>query len=116
WLFGELADTGVEIPSDLSLASILKLVLGVLGLTWARAKAEAVKMIGPTAVAIIEKLVEYLQALWQGGPAALWEKIKEDLSNLKAMVIDAIQDWLITTLIKKAVAKIVSLFNPVGAI
>ena len=32
------------------------------------------------------------------------------------MVIDAIQDWLITTLIKRAVAKIVSMFNPVGAI
>jgi hypothetical protein len=116
WLFGELADSGIEIPSDLSLGSILKLVLSVLGLTWERAKAEAVKMLGPTAVAIITKLVEYVQTLWQGGPAALWEKIKEDLSNLKAMVIDAIQDWLITTIVKRAVAKIVSLFNPVGAI
>jgi hypothetical protein len=116
WLFGELADTGIAIPSDLSLASILKLVLSVLGLTWERARAEAVKMIGPTAVAIIEKLVQYIQALWQGGPAALWEKVKEDLTNLKAMVIDAIQDWLITTIIKRAVAKIVSMFNPVGAI
>ena len=115
-LFGELTQTGIAIPSDLSLASILKLVLSVLGLTWERARAEAVKMIGPTAVAVIEKLVEYIQALWQGGPAALWEKVKEDLSNLKAMVIDAIQDWLITTIVKRAVAKIVTMFNPAGAI
>jgi hypothetical protein len=116
WLFGELASSGIAIPTDLSLGSILKLVLGVLGLTWERAKTEAVKMIGPTAVTIITKVVEYIQALWQGGPAALWEKVKEDLSNLKAMVIDAIQDWLIVTIVKKAVAKIVSMFNPVGAI
>lgn len=116
WLFGALATAGIAIPSDLSLSSILKLVLSVLGLTWERARAEAVKMIGPTAVAVIEKLVEYIQAIWQGGPAALWEKVKEDLSNLKAMVIDAIQDWLITTIIKKAVAKIVTMFNPAGAI
>jgi hypothetical protein len=116
WLFGELTSTGIAIPSDLSLSSILKLVLSILGLTWERARAEAVKMIGPTAVTIIEKLVEYIQALWQGGPAALWEKVKEDLSNLKAMVIDAIQDWLITTIVKRAVAKIVTMFNPAGAI
>jgi hypothetical protein len=32
------------------------------------------------------------------------------------MVIDAIQDWLITTIIKQAVAKVVSMFNPAGAI
>lgn len=116
WLFGELAQTGVAIPTDLSLPSILKLVLSILGLTWERAKAEAIKLIGPTAVAIITKLIEYMQALWSGGPAALWEKLKEDLSNLKAMVIDALQDWLITTIVKKAVAKVVSMFNPVGAI
>ena len=116
WLFGELADTGIAIPTELTLGTILKLVLAVLGLTWERAKAEAVKMIGPTAVGIIAKLIEYIQALWTGGPEALWEKVKEDLGNLKAMVIDAIQDWLITTLIKKAVAKIVLMFNPVGAI
>ena len=34
WLFGSLAATGIAIPSDLSLGSILKLVLSVLGLTW----------------------------------------------------------------------------------
>ena len=33
WLFGNLPP-GVTIPSDLSLPSILKLVLGVLGITY----------------------------------------------------------------------------------
>jgi hypothetical protein len=32
------------------------------------------------------------------------------------MVVDAIQDWLVTTIVGKAVAKIVSMFNPAGAI
>jgi len=32
------------------------------------------------------------------------------------MVIDAIQDWIVTTIVKKAVAKVVSMFNPAGAI
>src|SRR5262249_32084109 len=84
--------------------------------TYERMRAKAVKLVGERAVKFIEKLVEYVRALISGGPAALWEKVKDDLSNLKAMVIDAIQDWLITTIIKKAVAKLVSMFNPVGAI
>ena len=115
WLFGNLPP-GVAPPTDLSLPSILKLVLGVLGITYDKMRAKAVKLLGERAVSIIEKLVSYIQTLISGGPAALWEQIKADIGNLKNMVIDAIQDWLITTIIKQAVTKIVSMFNPAGAI
>ena len=116
WLFGSLAAMGITLPSDLSLPSILKLVLDVLGITYERMRAKAVRLIGERAVGAIEKVVEYVRELITGGPAKLWEKVKEDLGNLKQMVIDAIQDWLITTIIKQAVTKIVSMFNPAGAI
>jgi len=116
WLFGALAEAGIEIPSDLTLPSILKLVLSVLGITYDRMRAKAVKLIGETAVKILEKLFEYVKALITGGPAALWAKVKEDLGTLKEMVIDAIQSWLIETIVKRAIAKLVTLFNPVGAI
>ena len=116
WLFGSLAEAGIEIPSDLSLVSILKLVLAVLGITYERMRAKAVKLLGETAVKIIEKLVEYVKALITGGPAKLWEMVKEDLGNLKEMVIDAIQNYVIETIVKQAVIKLVSMFNPVGAI
>jgi hypothetical protein len=116
WLFGSLADAGIEIPGDLSLPSILKLVLSVLGITYERMRAKAVKLIGERAVKLIEKVAEYVKELITGGPAALWAKVKDDLGNLKEMVIDALQNWLIETIVKKAVAKIVLLFNPAGAI
>ncbi len=115
WLFGNLPP-GVEIPGDLSLPSILKLVLGVLGITYDKMRAKAVRLIGERNVKIIEKVVEYIRVLITGGPAALWEKVKDDLSNLKSMVIEAIQNWLIETVIKNAIAKIVSMCNPAGAI
>ena len=115
WLFGNLPP-GVTIPSDLSLPSIFKLVMGVLGITYDKMRAKAVKLIGNTAVTVIEKLVGYIQTLISGGPQALWEQVKGDLSTLKGMVIDAIQSWLIETVIKQAVTKIVSMFNPAGAI
>ena len=116
WLFGSLASAGIQVPSDFSLPSILKLVLSVLGLTPDRLRAKAVKLLGPTAVGVIEKLLDYAKALISGGPEALWEKVKEDLGMLKQMVIDAIQSWIVETVIKQAVLKLVSMFNPAGAI
>ncbi|MBH2042039.1 MAG: hypothetical protein I8H87_00575 [Comamonadaceae bacterium] len=116
WLFGSLAAAGITLPADLSLPSILKLVLDVLGITYDKMRAKAVKLIGERAVSVIEKAVEYIKALIEGGPAKLWEKVKEDLSDLKDMVIGAIQDWLIETVVKQAVTKVVSMFNPAGAI
>ena len=116
WLFGSLADAGITLPADFSLGSILKLVLQVLGITYDRIRAKAVKLIGERNVTIIEKAFELLRALWEGGPAALWEKVKEFLGDLKTSLMDAIQDWLVTTIIKQAVIKLVSMFNPAGAI
>ena len=116
WLFGSLAEAGIQVPSDLNVWSILKLVLDVLGLTYAWMRSEAVKLMGERNVMLLEKLVEYITITIKGGPQALWDKLKEDLSNLKAMVIDAIQNWLIETIVKQAVTKILSMFNPAGAI
>ena len=115
WLFGSLADAGIEIPSDLSLVSLFKMVMSVLGLTIPRLKAKAIKLLGPTAVAVIGKLIEYVSALITGGPAKLWEQVKADVGDLKAMIIDAIQNWLIDTVIKQATIKLLSFFNPAGA-
>jgi hypothetical protein len=115
WLFGSLADAGIEIPSDLSLVSLFKMVMSVLGLTIPRLKAKAIKLLGPTAVAVIGKLIEYVSALITGGPAKLWEQVKADIGDLKVMIIDAIQSWLIDTIITQATIKLLSFFNPAGA-
>jgi hypothetical protein len=116
WLFGSLADSGITMPKDLSLPSILKLVLQVLGLTYDRIRAKAVKLIGERNVALIEKVATVIKELITGGPARLWEMAAEYLSNLKEMVVDALQDWVITTVIKAAITKLATMFNPVGAI
>jgi hypothetical protein len=116
WLFGTLAEAGIQIPADLNVWSVLKLVLDVLGLTYGWIRGEAVKLVGERNVAMIEKLIEYISITIQGGPQALWEQVKEDLGNLKEMVIGAIQNWLIDTVIKQAVMKVLSMLNPAGAI
>jgi len=116
WLFGSLAETGVEMPKDFSLGSLLKLVLQVLGITYDRMRAKAVKLVGERAVGILEKVFGFLHTLVTAGPAKMWEEMKEYLSDLKAQVIDALQSWVVTTVIKAAVTKLVTMFNPVGAV
>jgi hypothetical protein len=116
WLFGSLGEAGIEIPSDFSLGSILKLVLQVLGLTYDRIRAKAVKLIGERNVALLEKAWQFISALIKGGPAAMWEQIKEFLGNLKEMIIKAILDWVVEGIIRAAIKKLVLMFNPVGAI
>lgn len=116
WLFGSLATMGVAIPKDLSVPSILQLTLDVLGITYAKIRGKVVKLIGERNVALLEAAWGAVETLLKGGPAALWEQIKEHFSNLREMVVDAIQDWLITTIIKSAATKIAMMFNPAGAI
>ncbi len=116
WLLGPLAALDITLPADLSILSVFKLVLDVLGISYAKLRAKAVKLVGETAVSVIEKIAEYVQALFTGGVAALWEKVKEDLATLKDMVVGAIMDWLVDTVVKQAIMKVVSMFNPAGAI
>jgi phage-related protein len=63
-----------------------------------------------------EKAWQFISALIKGGPAALWEQIKEFLGSLKEMVTKAIQDWIVEGVIKAAIKKLILMFNPVGAI
>jgi phage-related protein len=115
WLFGTIADAGITLPADFSLKSIFGLVLQVLGITPQSIRAKAVKLLGARNVVIIEKVWEFISKLISEGPAGLWEHIKEYLSDLKDTILDAVKEWVIAQIVKQAVLKLVSLFNPVGA-
>ena len=116
WLFGSLARTGIQIPTEFSVKAIFGVVLGVLGITRDRIRAKVVKLIGAKNVGRIEKAWEVVSTVISEGPAGLWKRAKDFLGNLKEMVLGAIRDWLITQIIKQAVIWLVSLFNPVAAL
>jgi uncharacterized membrane protein len=50
--------------------------------------------------------------LVRDGPAAAWDKIKEQLSNLKDMVIGGITDFVVDMVVKKAIPKLIAMFIP----
>jgi len=110
WLTGSLP--GVYIPKAFELREILKFVLSVLGLTWENVRQKLVKAVGETAVKAMETGFDIVVTLVTQGPAAAWDKIKDQLSNLKDMVIGGITDFVVDMVVKKAVPKIVSMFIP----
>ena len=113
WLTGNLE--GVYIPQSLDIREIIKFVLSVLGLTWQNIRQKLVKAVGETAVKAMETGFDIVVTLVTQGPAAAWEKIKEQLSDLKDMVMQGIMDFVTETIVKKAVEKVVSLLVPGGA-
>lgn len=115
WLFGAVAKSAIQLPKTFDLKGILSLVLQILGLTWANIRRIAVEMVGEPIVKTLEKLAEPIVVLIRDGPAGLWEWIKEKLTDLKAMLLDEIQSWLVTNVIKAGITWIISLLNPASA-
>src|SRR6266851_5331936 len=122
WLLGELADAGITMPESFDLKGILSLVAQILGLTWANIRARAAAMLGEEVVAMIEQGVEVFQkivhiftTIRDQGLAGLWEMIADKIGDLKAQVMDQIQDFVITKVITAGVTWIIGLLNPASA-
>lgn len=110
WLTGSMP--GIYIPKAFSLAEIVKFVFSVLGISWANIRAKLVKVVGETAVKAMETGFDIVVTLVTQGPAAAWDKIKDQLGSLKDMVIGGITDFVVDAVAKKAVPKLLALFVP----
>lgn len=110
WLTGSLP--GIYIPKAFSLGEIAKFAFSALGLTWANIRQKLVKATSETVVKTLETGFDIVVALVRDGPAAAWDKIKEQLANLKDMVIGGITDFVVDMVVKKAIPKLVAMFIP----
>ena len=116
WLTGPLGDAGVYIPKSFSLMEIVKLVLSVLGLTWQNIRSKLVKIIPEPVLVGLEKTAGVLVTLVKDGPAAAWEQIKTELTDLKDQLIAQVTEMVTGEIVKAAVVKLVSMLNPAGAV
>ena len=116
WLIGPLGDAGVYIPKSFDLVEIVKLVLSVLGLTWQTSASKLVKIIPEPVLAGLEKTAAILVTLVTQGPAAAWEQIKAELTELKDQLISQVSSMIQIEVVKAAVKKLLSMLNPAGAV
>ena len=119
WLVGTLSDAGIELPEKFDLKGIVSLVLQIMGVSYQSIRAKAVKKAGPKGEAVItwaERAVPIVQDLIKRGPVVLWEYVKAYAANLKEKFLGAVIGWVRQTIVFKAIEKLISLFNPAGAI
>lgn len=116
WLFGALSSAGVNVPTSFDLRSIVGLILQVLGVTTDRIRAKVARIIGERNMAMLESAWRYVSTLVREGPIGLWNEIRNDLSGLWDMALQSIREWVISQIVRAAVTRLVSMFNPAGAI
>lgn len=116
WLTGALTSAGLQLPTRWDARGILSLALQILGLTWQNIRAKLVRVVGETTVRTLETTFDIVITLVREGPAAAWQRILEQLQNLREMVFDRIRAWVTNTIVGQAVVRILSMLNPAGAV
>ena len=66
-------------------------------------------------VAALETAAEIFKKVITEGPAALWEWIKDKVGDLKSMVIEQLQSFIITRVITAGITWLIGLLNPASA-
>ena len=115
WLFGALGGAGITMPDTFDLKGIVSIVLQVLGLTYANFRARAVKIVGEPVVSALEQAAEVFKVIATEGVPGLWRFIQEKVADLKAMVLDAIFEFIKEKVIVAGITWIVGLLNPASA-
>jgi hypothetical protein len=115
WLFGALAESGVELPDTFDLKGVIKLLASIFGLTWANIRNRIVKQIGEKAMAAAEKGVEIFQVIAGQGVAGLWQMLVDKLGDIKEMILEQVKDFVITKIITAGITWLIGLLNPAAA-
>jgi hypothetical protein len=121
WFFGQLEDAGITRPPDLSLGSILNLVLQVLGISMDRIWEKLADRIGQENVDRIRGAIDRLSGIWtfikdvqERGMVAIWEYIQGQISNLWNMILEQATNWIMEQVINRVVTKLLSMLDPTG--
>ncbi|MDT0348946.1 phage tail protein [Pseudonocardia charpentierae] len=115
WLFGALAEAGVELPDKFDLMGIVKLLASLFGLTWTNIRNRLVRQIGEKAMGAVEKGVEIFSLLRTQGVAGLWQMLVDKLGDIKEMILEQVKDFVITKIITAGITWLIGLLNPAAA-
>ncbi len=116
WLFGALAEGGVELPKSFDLKGIIGFLASIFGLTWANIRNRIVKQIGERAMAAVEKGVEIFTVLsGPDGVAGLWQMLLQKLGDVKEMIFEKVKDFVQDRIIVAGIQWLIGLLNPAAA-
>lgn len=115
WLFGALAQAGVELPATFDIKGIVSMLGSLFGLTWGFIRSRIVKQIGKKAMAAVETGVDIFQTLASKGIGGVWSMLVEKVGDIKEMILTQVQDFVAHKVIAAGLTWLVSLLNPAAA-
>ena len=129
WFLGEVRDAGIPIPTDFTVMGIIKWLLAVLDVTMEKIWKKLEERIGKPKVDKIKRMIDTAERVAsaageayqfmkdvqeRGFMAVMIDKVKEQLSNVWEMVLDAVKSFVMDQIIKKVTTKLLSMLDPTG--
>ncbi|MFH8252478.1 hypothetical protein ACH3VR_19075 [Microbacterium sp. B2969] len=115
WLFGALAEGGIELPEKFDFKGVLQLILSILGLTWAKVRARIAAKLPPGAIEAVEKGFTIVKTIMTVGISGIWQLLLEKLGDIKEMVLTQVKEMVSIEIIKAGIVWLISMLNPASA-
>ena len=115
WLFGALAEAGIQMPEKFDLSGLLNIALQVLGLTWTNIRKRAVGIVGEDVVKTLETGSEIIIMLATKGVTGIWDYIKEQATTLLQTLKDGVKSFIMESVIIAGAKWLIGLLNPASA-
>jgi hypothetical protein len=115
WLLGNLASAGIEIPETFDVKGILRMVMSILGMTWANVRARIVRFIPEPVMAKLEQTLDVVKIMVAEGLPGLWKWVVEKLGDLRELVMGQIKEFVVEKIVKAGITWIISMLNPAAA-
>jgi hypothetical protein len=116
WLFGALAEGGIELPKTFDPKGIIGFLASIFGLTWTNIRNRIVKQIGAKAMDAVETGVEVFKIMsGPEGVGGLWQMLLEKLGDIKEMIFEKVKDFVKDRIISAGITWLIGLLNPAGA-
>ncbi|TFV77499.1 hypothetical protein E4P39_05850 [Blastococcus sp. CT_GayMR19] len=118
WLFGQLANAGIQLPEKFDLMGIVKMLAQLLGLTWSNIKGRILAKMPLVAkvIDVVESKIEIFVVLATKGIAGIWDWIKEKVGDVKEMIFGQIKSFVIEKVVKAGITWVLGMLNPAGAL
>ena len=121
WLLGGLSSIGITPPENFTPAAMFNLVLQILDITRERIFERLSRQLNPATVEKLRNALDMATGAWEWfarlvneGPGALWDALKEKVSNIWDSVTSALVSWLSINVISKVTRKLLSMLDPSG--
>ena len=115
WLFGALAEAGIQMPEKFDLSGLMSIALQVLGLTWTNIRKRAVGIVGENVVKTLETGSEIIIMLATKGVTGIWDYIKEQATTLLQTLKDGVKSFIMESVIIAGAKWLIGLLNPASA-